>query len=65
MDNASKARLQLVVAAVSTAVTLVSAAALIGGRMRLVDVLLVFSGGFAAGAAFVAAVRTWRDGRGS
>lgn len=56
MTESGKRRLRLIATAVTVAVALVAALSMVG-RVRLVDVLVLFFGGFAAGATLVDLIR--------
>jgi hypothetical protein len=58
----AKARVQLLAGILSTGVALLSAVSL-RDRIRLVDILTLFFGGFAAGVSLLSAVRNWRERR--
>jgi hypothetical protein len=58
----AKARVQLLAGVLSVAVALFSAVSL-ADRIRMVDILTLFFGGFAAGVSLTSAVRSWRERR--
>lgn len=62
MMPSAKARVQLLAGIFSTGLALFSAVSL-AGRIRLVDILTLFFGGFAAGVSLAYAIRNWRDRR--
>ncbi len=61
MTESAKRRLKLIGAVVTVAVALIAALSMVG-RVRLVDVLILFFGGFAAGASLVGYIRQRRAG---